>query len=1276
MKYKHHSMLPIGSFARRGSIVGGRSIAVYGDSDEWWAQEETQEDPNQTFITTNYESGEGYYVPNPPPPPAPAPAPAPAPPPPPAAPAYVAPAAPAYVAPAAPSRNETIWQQVNDIYVQELGRNADPGGHQNLYNEIASGRLSIEGARNALRTSAEGVARGAPSQAPAPAAPSASTYTPFNLDEFGGLGGSEEQNSYYNAAKLANWHMSRGDPNGYAQQFINQANELKAHLSQPYRIDTIAGDEYGTGGGAVLVTPSGTTPVVENEQGEYLASIAGSSSGDNEIASSTGATIDTKALQQQEADAKSRPFGTGEGQALGYAYGIKNVNGDVYKKYDAQGNLTEFLNKDGQFVKASDVKPIGTQFNAETGQLDTVYEYGGRQDIVGNSYVPGMSPYKEDQGGFLGEGGWGNIAGLVAVALTANPALFGAIGVPATLGKAIVAGAASVAKGVNNGQSFEDALVNALKTGAITAVTAGALEKLGELGAFDASKFGDYEFSDVNGAMADILGTSTDANAIYDALVSNLENPQALTAIPGSESASLTTVGATPEQVADYASRGVNLPKVGDNWSKWHEFAEDPANMLIPDVADQQIPFIDLTAGQGISYEDFVNYISDAVDGFKAINPSPDAVKEFTSQIDTILSTNAGVSSIAQAIGSGLSPIAAITNIAQPTGSTPPVPVSPEPSVPNLPSTPSTDVENIITGGQAPGVDADISDIIGGSGIGAGTDVGTGTGTETSTGTGGGTGSGTGAGGGAGGGAGAGSGAGSGTGDGDYDFELKRRKNGEEVTNLLSQMATGQVKTPPVAEIDYMYDIGGDSVFATPKQESLMPSPFEETPEAVEGAMPRYQYYDPKGGYMYADGGMVAFEEGGDVTQEELEAALRPVTYNPRIAASGETSRRNKKEALARQQQGPEDTVVDEYGNVIRFSDYGRAAPTLEDTVQQLTGMEPGVDRSAFLPYNKEAGFHVPEAIYGGIKSLIAPEQARKYGNVTDKDAIEMALNVMGGGLGVSAGMKNPTGSGGADLGMFVGPYSKTWDQKSYERALKLQEMGRTPEEIQAITGNIKSPSGKWSQMISDKNALTRPSQMPSGYEVGEGSVKVKDILKHHELLKAYPDIGEFPVVLTPGNGAYFDPVGGVIGLGDKSLSPQEIKSNILHELQHYIQRYEGWPRGGNPEEFKAEMIDKNGLFRSNPLGKHAAELYDVFVTDPIAMGKYKRLEGEAQARATEKMMESNTTQQRVKPISKQYDVPMSKLQARYDGDYAEGGLIGDDDLQTIDDLYEMLRSK
>jgi len=102
----------------------------------------------------------------------------------------------------------------------------------------------------------------------------------------------------------------------------------------------------------------------------------------------------------------------------------------------------------------------------------------------------------------------------------------------------------------------------------------------------------------------------------------------------------------------------------------------------------------------------------------------------------------------------------------------------------------------------------------------------------------------------------------------------QKQEQGQQILNILGQQRTGAVKTPDPAKIDYLYDIGGESIFATPKQESLMPSPFEEAPAPVDGAMPRYQYYDyNKNTYNYADGGLI----GGDDLQtiDDLYEMLR-----------------------------------------------------------------------------------------------------------------------------------------------------------------------------------------------------------------------------------------------------------------------------------------------------------------------------------------------------------------------------------------------------------------
>jgi len=231
---------------------------------------------------------------------------------------------------------------------------------------------------------------------------------------------------------------------------------------EEYRIEerrTGSGGDSGYGIEYVLVTPNGEIPVVQDESGQFFANIIGSSGGDSGGLNYMGAAIDIPSILQQQSAAASKPYGTGEGQALGYAYGIKNSNGDIYKKYDENGNLTEFLDKDGKFQKASDVKPNGFVYNPVTGQLDTVYEYGGRKDIIGNSYVPGMSPYHEDQGGWLGEGGWKNMGMLALTALSAGAAAgLGGAGMAGALGANAAESAAAISALINGGSTLGNTL--------------------------------------------------------------------------------------------------------------------------------------------------------------------------------------------------------------------------------------------------------------------------------------------------------------------------------------------------------------------------------------------------------------------------------------------------------------------------------------------------------------------------------------------------------------------------------------------------------------------------------------------------------------------------------------------------------------------------------------------------------------------------------------------------------------------------------------------------
>ena len=59
----------------------------------------------------------------------------------------------------------------------------------------------------------------------------------------------------------------------------------------------------------------------------------------------------------------------------------------------------------------------------------------------------------------------------------------------------------------------------------------------------------------------------------------------------------------------------------------------------------------------------------------------------------------------------------------------------------------------------------------------------------------------------------------------------------------LQSVQAVSAKTPPGAEIDYLYDIGGDSIFAPMKTQSKY--------------LPREDYYDPKVERGMAQGGSI-----------------------------------------------------------------------------------------------------------------------------------------------------------------------------------------------------------------------------------------------------------------------------------------------------------------------------------------------------------------------------------------------------------------------------------
>jgi hypothetical protein len=271
-------------------------------------------------------------------------------------------------------------------------------------------------------------------------------------------------------------------------------------------------------------------------------------------------------------------------------------------------------------------------------------------------------------------------------------------------------------------------------------------------------------------------------------------------------------------------------------------------------------------------------------------------------------------------------------------------------------------------------------------------------------------------------------------------------------------------------------------------------------------------------------------------------------------------------------------------------------------------------------------------------------------------------------------------------LGTFIGKGSKLWNSKTNDVAKALEKEGVAPETIWSQTGNVKAPDGKWRQEIPDNEAmalqyprdanmsyLDKYSQelynvpygrLPSS-EKGMGGQRDKVIkladaemkkyeqvgttLSHPKLYESYPNLKDIELQqwIGPREGSYY-PKGRsnkepnpYITVGAET--PEQLKSTLLHELQHGIQMNEGFARGGSATEFLTPLVKKRDELYgnitelnnklSNAVGTpeyeklmnqklrlipEVTQYDDMINLKDKAFNQYQRLLGEAESRLTQ----------------------------------------------------------
>lgn len=371
----------------------------------------------------------------------------------------------------------------------------------------------------------------------------------------------------------------------------------------------------------------------------------------------------------------------------------------------------------------------------------------------------------------------------------------------------------------------------------------------------------------------------------------------------------------------------------------------------------------------------------------------------------------------------------------------------------------------------------------------------------------------------------------------------------------------------------------------------------------------------------------------------------------------------------------------------------------------------PDVPRNAlsrlYSAYQQYVGQPFAQTVRGGVRGYFGLPL------MSDADPTGREAYRQGEALGYTPGVGMPAGAVRVaaegmqalpELATFIGAAAKTWNSASNAKAAQMEKAGVNPQEIWRETGNWRAPDGKWRQEISDKDAKFVGAETTSPANV---------VMPHEQLAAAYPDVMQTPVTLRPRSttstttsnefgakidlGTFGKETPSLLGLWGIETGP---KSPLLHELQHVIQRKEGFARGGSPETARVDnpyppqltpmWNEYSELYRSlkgqsrpkSPIGitMRTVDIEDWFdsldqVTNPTIREKfldilsrikaerqklfgddqgplaeqsnvetYRRLAGEAEARATQNRMSLTEQQRRAKFPLESYDVPLNEL--------------------------------
>ena len=231
---------------------------------------------------------------------------------------------------------------------------------------------------------------------------------------------------------------------------------------------------------------------------------------------------------------------------------------------------------------------------------------------------------------------------------------------------------------------------------------------------------------------------------------------------------------------------------------------------------------------------------------------------------------------------------------------------------------------------------------------------------------------------------------------------------------------------------------------------------------------------------------------------------------------------------------------------------------------------------------------------------------------------------------------------------LFAGENSKGADLKALDMARQLDERGVSGEEIRQQTGWFKGMDGKWRYEMADNGMKTdttgaysrnpdikRRSELEKEVYFGdemndknleelrilENNLKgvdrtpkyLDEIVSHPELFEAYPELKNVRVLIDDAkenvNGSY-SPGSNVINISrSRLLNKDELKQTLIHEIQHAIQKTEGFSSGASADYYNRE--DAYNAARQHYEDKRNSLYYKLNKKDRALYDEYRQIEKE-----------------------------------------------------------------